>query len=92
MKDVQIKLRMAEFALSMGQSTNDAAVMDARTDQSREECVLSMGQSSNDVAVKGAPIKLSEEEYVGDTEHTATPTMNRQLLHHNLGQNLTKLL
>jgi hypothetical protein len=42
----------------MGQRLNikDAAVMDAQTFQSREECALSTGQHGqrNDAAVKGA--------------------------------------
>jgi hypothetical protein len=43
-----------------------------------------MGQSANDAAAQDVKIKLSEEEYVEDTEHTATPMMNLQLLHHVL--------
>ncbi len=51
-----------------------------------------MEQRSNDAAVKDAQTTLSKAEYVGDMEHTAIPTMNLQLLHHALGQNLIKLL
>ena len=76
----------------MGRTSNDAAVMDAQIKPGREECALSMEQSTKDAVVKDAEIKLSEEECVRGTEHTATPTMNLQLLHHTLGQNLTKLL
>ena len=88
--DVQIKLGIEECALSMEQRPNDVAVKVAQIKSSREECVLGMGQSANYAALKGAPIKLSKEECAPDTEQTAT--MNRQLLHHTLGQNLTKLL
>jgi hypothetical protein len=76
----------------MGQSSNDAAVMGARMQPRREECALSMGQSTKDAVVKDAQTKLEKEDYVGDMEQTATPTMNLQLLHHTLGQNLRKLL
>ena len=52
-----------------------------------------MEQSANDAAAQDAQIKLREEEYVEDTEHTATPMMNLQLMHHHaLGQNLRKQL
>jgi hypothetical protein len=51
-----------------------------------------MGQSSKDAAAVDAQTKFGKEECVGDTEQTATPAMNLQLLHHTLGRNLTKLL
>jgi hypothetical protein len=38
----------------MGQRSNDAAVKDAQTKSSREECARGMGQRSNDAAVKDA--------------------------------------
>ena len=42
----------------MGQKSNDAAVMDAQTEPSKEECALGMEQKSytNDAEVKDAPI------------------------------------
>ena len=64
----------------MEQSTNDAAVMDVQIKSLKEECVLGMGQNSNDATVKDARITPSKKESVGDTEQTAPPTMNLQLL------------
>ena len=80
--------------LGMGQrfNTKDALAKDAQIKLRTEECALSMGQRRNDAVVMDAQIKLSKEDYARGTEHTATPTMNLQLLHHALGQNLTKLL
>jgi hypothetical protein len=83
-KDAQVLLGREECAGSMVQSANYATVKDAPIKLRREECVLSMGQSANDAAAQDVKIKLSEEEYVEDTEHTATPMMNLQLLHHVL--------
>ena len=76
----------------MEQSSNDAAAMDAQIKSSKKEYVGDTEQSPNDAAVKDAQIKLGREEFVGDMEHTATPTMNLQLLHHALGQNSRRLL
>ena len=76
----------------MEQSSNDAAAMDAQIKSSKKEYVGDTEQSPNDAAVKDAQTKQSREECARGTEHTATPTMNLQLLHHTLGQNLTKLL
>ena len=92
-KDAQIESSKEEYVLGMGQNSNDAALMDAQINLRREECALGTGQHGqrNDAAVMDAQIKSSKKEYVGDMEQTATPTMNLQLLHHTLGQNLTKL-
>ena len=58
-----IKLREKACAKNMGQreNTNDAAVMDAQTFPSREECASGMVQRSNDAAVKVVQIKPSRE-------------------------------
>ncbi len=90
----QIKSSTEERVLDMGQreNTKDAAVKGAQTKLRREEYASGMGQRSNDVAVMDAQKNLSKEEYVGDTEQTATPMTNLQLLHHALDQSLIKLL
>ena len=76
----------------MGQRPNDAAVMDAQIKLKMEDCASGTGQSTKDAAVMDAQTTLEKEEYVGDMEHTATPMMNLQLLHHALGQNSRRLL
>ena len=40
----------------MVQSSNDAAVMDAKIELRQEECALGMGQSANDAALKDVKI------------------------------------
>jgi hypothetical protein len=95
MKDVQIMSSREVYALSMVQRSNDAAVKDAQVKLGKEECAVSMRQrtnSENYAAVKDAQIEFRREEYAGDTVHTATPTMNLQLLHQPLDQSLRKLL
>ena len=46
----------------MGQRSHYAAVKDAKTLLSEEECALDMGQMSNDAAKRDAQIKSSKEE------------------------------
>ena len=46
----------------MGQSSNDAAVKNARIISSKEDFALSMGQKRHDAAVMDAQIKLRKEE------------------------------
>ena len=46
----------------MGQSSSDAAAMDAKIMLRKEECASNMGQSSNYAAVKVAQAKLRREE------------------------------
>ena len=64
--------------------------MDAQIKLRREVCASNMGQSTSDAVVMDAPINQRREECVEVTEHTESPTMNLQLLHHALGQNLRK--
>ena len=47
----------------MGQSSNDAAAMDAQIMLRKEECASSMGQSPKDAASKVAQIEPSKEEF-----------------------------
>jgi len=49
---------MEECALGMEQSTNDAAVKDAKVLLRREACALDMAHKSNDAAVVGAQTLL----------------------------------
>jgi hypothetical protein len=77
----------------MGQRPNDAALKDAKTLPSREECVSNMEQSLNDAALKDAQINPNGEDYAGDTVHTATNTKkNLQLSLRALDLNLIRLL
>ena len=52
---------MEEFALSMAQRRNYAALKDAQIKLSKEEYALSTVHRRNDAAVKGAQTKLSKE-------------------------------
>jgi hypothetical protein len=47
----------------MGQTSRDAAVMDALIKFSKEECALGMGQSTNYATEQDAQIMSSKEEY-----------------------------
>ena len=69
-----------------------AAAKVAQIKSSKEECALDMGQRLNYAASKDVLIKLRREECVEGMEHTATQTMNQQLLRYVLGQNLRKRL
>ena len=91
-KGALIYLSEEECVSGMGQSPNDAAVKDVQNKSSKEECVLGMGQRRNDALVMDAQMQLRKEDYARGTENTSTPPTNLQLLHHVLGQNLTKLL
>lgn len=62
-----------------GAKRNYAALMDAQTHSSKEECASDMGQRSNDVALMDILIKRNEEECV---EVSATQSI--MLLHHEL--------
>ncbi len=53
---------MEEYAKSMGQSSNCAAVKGVQIKLRGEECAKGMVQRSNCVAVQAAQIKLSKEE------------------------------
>jgi hypothetical protein len=62
--DAQTKLSREEFVLSMGQSSNDAAMKVAQIKPRKVECVEDTGQKLNpkDAAVMDAQIKLKMEE------------------------------
>jgi hypothetical protein len=92
LKDAPVWLSREECASSMVQRSNDAAAKDAGTKLLEEEFALGMEQKSNGAAAKDAQIIPNEEEYVGDTVHTATITMNLQLWHRVLDQTLIRLL
>jgi hypothetical protein len=72
----------------MGQSTSYAAVKDATIKPRKVECAGGMGQRRNDALMKDAQIKLNKEECAGGMVHTATPTMNLQLLDQFWGQRM----
>ncbi len=91
-KDAQIKSSLEEYVWSMEQRSSYAMLVDALINPNEEDCAWSMEQRSGYAAVKDAQIKLGREECVLGMGHTVTQTMNLQLLHHALGQNLTKLL
>jgi len=61
-KGAQIESLVEEYAISMGQSENCAAVKDVQTEPSVKECAGGMGQRSSDASVKYAQTKLSKEE------------------------------
>jgi hypothetical protein len=67
LKDVHILLSKEECVRCMVRRSNYAAVMDAQTKQSVEECALGMGQHrhANNAAPKDVQIKSSVVEYVG---------------------------
>ena len=67
-KDAKNKLKMEEFALSMGHRRSVAAVKDAQIKLFKEECALGMGQRGNDAVMKDAKIKLKVEACAGSMQ------------------------
>ena len=78
----------------MVQRRSYVVLKDAQVLLSREEFASGMGQRLNtsDAALKVAQINPNEVDYARDTVHTATITMNPQLSHRVLNQNLIRLL
>jgi len=67
----------------MVRRSNYAALKDAQTKSSVEECASNMGQRRSNAAAKGALAMLSEEEYVEGTGHNAIRKMSLLRLDQN---------